>query len=149
LTYWLSVVGPLHKTVIYSFIIPVAPIIKWTWHEVHLHNHFLKFSYTQQFVLLYLISSTNNKKFHNLLCVLPYFSSFSYISWVSSISENWNIFFNEHSFRTLCCFDISHKVNIFLYFLNQCHCFLFVICFHVEHCCFYNVSTPLFGLFDF
>jgi hypothetical protein len=39
-TNWLSVVGPLHKRVIDSFIIPVAPIIKCTWHEVHLHNHF-------------------------------------------------------------------------------------------------------------
>jgi hypothetical protein len=46
-TNWLSVVGPLHKRVIDSFIILVALIIKCTWHEVYLHNHFLKFSCTQ------------------------------------------------------------------------------------------------------
>ncbi len=46
-TNWLSVVGPLHKRVIDVFIIPVAPRIKCTWHEVHLRNHFLKLSCTQ------------------------------------------------------------------------------------------------------
>jgi len=45
-TNWLSVVGLLHKRVIDSFIIPIAPIIKCTWHGVHWCNHFLKFSCT-------------------------------------------------------------------------------------------------------
>jgi hypothetical protein len=77
---WLSVVGPFHKRVIDSFVIPIATIIKCTWHEFHLSNHFSKFSlrnspfsfirYCQPIV----ISSTN------LFCVLPYFSSFAQIS---------------------------------------------------------------------
>jgi hypothetical protein len=85
----------------------------------------------------------------NLLCVLPYLSSFSQINWVSSIIENQNIFSSEHSSHSFCCFGIEPtRLTYLLYFINQRHCFLFVY-FHVEHCHFYNVYTSLFGLFDF
>ncbi len=42
---WLNVASLLHKMVIDSIVIPVANIIKCTWHEIHLCNHFSKFSY--------------------------------------------------------------------------------------------------------
>jgi len=42
---WMSAIGPLHKRVIDSFVIRIATIIKCTWHEVHLSNHFSKFPY--------------------------------------------------------------------------------------------------------
>jgi len=43
---WLSVASPFHERVIDSIVIPITNIIKCTWHEVHLHNHFSKFSST-------------------------------------------------------------------------------------------------------
>jgi hypothetical protein len=53
----LNVVGPLHKRVIDSFVNLVTIIIKCTWHEVHLSNHFSKFPYiTIHFPLFGIVS---------------------------------------------------------------------------------------------
>ncbi len=95
-----------------SIVIPIVNIIMCIWHDVHLCNHFLKFSCMQQYSFiryhqLIAISSTN------LFYVLPYFSSFSQIKWVSSIlCENWSLFSTEHSSHSFCCFSIFHKANI-------------------------------------
>lgn len=61
---WLNVVGLLHNRVIDSVVIPVTNIIKCTWHDVHLCNHFSKFSCMQHSVFFYSIPSINNNKFH-------------------------------------------------------------------------------------